>query len=129
MRLSAQSQSFPEVFAGFDSNTRHLRIIGKKVFDEMQPKLFDGFHRILPRKNVHRVLHSVRGQNFLIVALRMRCLEIAVKPDANAKLFNVVATPLLYHAKQPNARLAIVVCAELYGHPSAPAISGISEWT
>ena len=99
------------------------------MLDEMQCKFLDGFHRVLPRENVHRILHRVRRQNFLVIALRMRYLEIAFKRDTNGQLFNIVAALLLHHAKQPNARLAVVVCAQLDGHPSAPAIRGISEGT
>src|SRR6202041_919491 len=95
----------------------------------MQREFLNGFHRILPRENVHRILHRVCGQNFLIVAFRMRGLKVAFKAEANGQLLNIVPALLLYYAEQPNAGLTVVVCAQLDGHPSAPAIRGISEWT
>src|ERR1700737_4751907 len=81
---------------------RNLRIVGKKMVDEMQAQIFDGFDGMLPCQSVHRVLHGVFGQNLAIVALSVRRLEVALKANGQAELFNVVTSLLARAPQQTN---------------------------
>ena len=66
------------------------------MIGEAQAKLFRRLDRMLFRKSVHRILHRVCRQNFLIVALRMRRLKFAFKAEPNSQLLNIVPALLLY---------------------------------
>src|ERR1700682_1696735 len=92
----------PERLRCRNKHAGNLRIVCKKMIDQMQTQIFDGFDGMLPREGVHRVLHGVLGQNLAIVALSVRRLEVALKANGQAELFNVVTSLLARDPQQTN---------------------------
>src|SRR5882762_135944 len=94
------------------------------MLDHMKSEIFQSFDGVLARQGVDRVLHSIRGQDFPIVARSVRRLEIAFKADGEAQLANVVTPFLLGDAEQAHLRFSVRAFSEANRHGSAPEMRG-----
>ncbi len=68
------------------------------MIDEVNAEGFDGLDGMLASEGVHGIFHRVGGENFLVVALGVRGLEIALKRDGQSDFLDVVAAFLSHDA-------------------------------
>src|SRR5260370_26731216 len=125
--LAAVRKAGPNAFARSDEHASALGIVGKKMLNQVQAKIFQGLNGVLTSQGVHGVLHGVSRENIAIVALDVRSFKVPLEAYRQCKNANVVAALLLGNSQQMNSRTAIVVFSELDHHQVAPKASMVAE--
>jgi hypothetical protein len=78
---------------------RDLLVVGEKVLNEVQRKIFHSFDGVLAGDGIDGILHRVGGQDFLVFAFCVGGFEVAFKANADGELFDVVAAFLAHHTE------------------------------
>jgi hypothetical protein len=80
----------PLMFHEIDPHAPQSWIAFEKVLRQQAPERLGLFDRMTRGQRVHRVLHCVGGQHVAIVAIRVGLAVIALEPDGDSDVLQVV---------------------------------------
>src|SRR5258707_1115927 len=106
--LAAVRKAGPNALARFDEHASDLGIVGKKMLNQVQAKIFQGLNGVLTSQGVHGVLHGVSRENIAIVALDVRRFKVPLEAYRQCEIANVVAALLLGNSQPMNSRTVIL---------------------
>src|SRR5579864_6446042 len=116
MGLPRDGNTRPEALPNVDVYFGDLWIAGKEVLAKPLAEVLDLSQRLLAGESINRVLDSVGGEDFAVVAACIDGIEVPLKSDVNGDVFQLVLLPIAGDTHQPYAGLTVTICNEFRSH-------------
>ena len=84
-----------------------LGLRSRKCTREEKPERLWLADRMLRGQRIHGVLHRVGRQDVAVVAVRVRLVVLALEPDRDGEILEVVAIAVARHLDEPDARFSV----------------------